>query len=131
MNTETQVKSYRFDIFKGAKDSTGKVHKIKSIGYAYHPENCKTYTIHLKSLLNETFYLLPEQKELKEADFVILTREISRNPNRKYFWNNVGLGRILKDENAGFLELEFDLFPEGLYMNLHPKEVQPQPQEAA
>jgi hypothetical protein len=130
MNTETQVKSYRFDIFKGAKDSTGKVHKIKSIGYAYHPENCKTYTIHLKSLLNETFYLLPEQKELKEADFVVLTREISRNPNRKYFWNNVGLGRILKDENAGFLELEFDLFPEGLYMNLHPKEIQPQPEAA-
>ena len=114
---------WRFDIFKGAKDNEGRVHRIKSVGSAYLVDGKKTYTIRLKTLLHDVFYLLPDEKKLTTADFVILTREPSRNPRRKYFWHNVGSGAILTGENSGFVQLSLDLFGSNdIYMNLYPKE---------
>lgn len=48
-NSERTI--FRFDIFKGVKDESGKVAKVKSIGHALINEGANTYTIHLKSLL--------------------------------------------------------------------------------
>ncbi len=119
---ETAPKSFRFDIFKGSRDAAGKVTKLKSVGAAHLTEGCKTYTLYLKTFLNDVFYILPEQKPEKKADYVILTREVSKNPARKYFWNNVGCANVLSGENAGLAHLKFDLFgSEDIYLNLYPK----------
>lgn len=117
-----RAKSFRFDVFKGVTDDSGKIHKLKSVGNGYLIEGCKTYTIYLKTFLNDVFYLLPEQKKLTNADYVILTREPSQNPSRKYFWNNIGDGCLLSGENSGLLQLNWDLFgvPD-IYLNLYPR----------
>ena len=114
----------RFDVFKGYKDESGKVTKIKSLGSAYIREGLKTYTLHLKTFLKDTYYLLPNTKHIStNADFVILTREIAQNSGKKYFWNNIGEARAMKGPNAGLLELDFDLLGEDVYMPTEPYKV--------
>jgi hypothetical protein len=118
---ENQAKVYRFDIFKGVEDSEGKVQKIRSVGSAQLLEGAKTYTVYLKTLLKDVFFLLPEQKRMTRGDYVILTREPSQTAGRKYFWNNIGECYLLDGANAGLMRLSFDLFgAEDIYMSLHP-----------
>jgi len=118
---EKQSKIYRFDIFKGVEAPDGKIQKIRSIGSAQLLEGTKTYTVYLKTLLKDVFYLLPEQKRLTRGDYVILTREASQTPGRKYYWNNIGECFVLTDQNAGLMKLSFDLFgANDIYMSLHP-----------
>lgn len=95
----------------------GKVTKVKSVGAAYVREGLSTYTLHLKTLLKDTFYLLQNTKS-PSPDFVILTREPAQNMNRKYFWNNVGEGNILSGQ--GILKLKWDVFADELYMKIDP-----------
>lgn len=118
---EKKANVFRFDIFKGVEDSEGKIQKIRSLGSAQLLEGAKTYTVYLKTLLKDVFYVLPEQKRMTRGDYVILTRELSQTPGRKYFWNNIGECYLLGGQNAGFMKLSFDLFgAEDIYMNLHP-----------
>ena len=119
---EVRARTFRFDVFKGVTDSAGKVHKLKSVGNGHLIEGCKTYTIYLKTFLDDVFYLLPEQKKMTKADYIILTREPSQNPSRKYFWNNVGEGNLLTGENAGLLQLTWDMLgASDVYLNLYPR----------
>ena len=118
---EFRAKVYRFDIFKGVKDSAGKIQKIRSIGAAQLLAGARTYTIYLKPLLKDVFYLMPEEKKLTRGDYVILTREPSPMPPKKFYWNNIGEGYLLTGENAGLMRLEWDFFgAEDIYMSLHP-----------
>lgn len=111
---------YRFELFRGEADATGKVVKTKTLGFAYLREGLKTYIIHLKTFLNEKYYLLPNARAKDgEAQFAILTREDAKNSTRKYHWNNVGSGRLLEDINQGYMKLSWDLLPVDVYMNLH------------
>ena len=120
-NSGAKKKMYRFDIFKGVEDANGKIQKIRSMGSAQLMEGSKTYIVYLKALLKDEFFLLPEQKRLTRGDYVILTREDSVTPGRKYFWNNIGECFVLSGMNAGFMKLSFDLFGgSDIYMNLHP-----------
>jgi hypothetical protein len=120
--TEVKPRTFRFDIFKGAVDASGKVSKLKSVGSAQLTDGCKTYTLYIKTFLRDVFYVLPEQKESRSADYVVLTREPSRNPNRKFFWNSVGTGVLLTGENAGLLKLSWDMLGcDDVYLNLYPK----------
>ncbi len=115
----SKVMVYRFDVFKGKVDDNGKVEKVKSVGTAYLREGLHTYTVHLKTFLNDSFYLLQNTKS-DGPDFVILTREPAQNINRKYFWNSVGGASVLDGENAGIMKLNFDLFGEDIYMKVNP-----------
>jgi hypothetical protein len=118
-NSERTV--FRFDIFKGAIDANGKVQKVKSVGHALINEGTSTYTIYLKSLLKDQFFMLPERTHLDRYDFVILTREDSFREGRKYFWNNVGEAKLLDGENRDLLKLTWDLFAaDDLYLNTLP-----------
>jgi hypothetical protein len=115
--------SYRFDIFKGEMDASGAIRRVRSVGAAHIIEGVKTYTVHIKTFLNDVFYLLPEEKKLTTADFLIYTREPSVRPGRKYYWNQVGEGRVLDGSNSGFMRLSFDVLgSDSIFMNLHPKE---------
>ncbi|MBI3556166.1 MAG: hypothetical protein HY074_07875 [Deltaproteobacteria bacterium] len=120
-NAERRAKVYRFDIFKGVEDSDGKIQKIRSIGAAQLMEGARTYTVYLKPLLKDVFYLMPEEKKLTRGDYVILTREPAPVPPRKYYWNNIGEGFILAGANSGLMRLEWDFFgADDIYMSLHP-----------
>jgi hypothetical protein len=105
-----KVRAYRFEIFKGVFNADGKVEKICTMGHSTLFEGSTTYCVYLKTLLKDQFYLLPEQEMGRSFDYVILTREPSTIPGRKYFWNRVGVGKVLSDQNAGLMKLEFDLF---------------------
>ncbi len=116
-------RAYRFDLFKGRADADGRVRKVRSVGAAYHLEGTETYRVHLKTLQKDQFFLLPERK-MARVDFVILTRVPAENPNKKFFWNTVGEGRILSGQNAGLMHLAWDLFSASdIYMNLYPQPV--------
>lgn len=118
-NAVKKTTIYRFDIFKGEEGLDGNIRKTKSVGSAYLREGLSTYTVHLKTLLKDTFYLLQNTKNPK-PDFVILTREPSQNPNRKYFWNHVGEGEVLSGINEGIMRLKWDLALGEIYMKVEP-----------
>jgi hypothetical protein len=118
---EAKTTVYRFDIFKGSVDEEGLVSKVKSVGSAYVREGMKTYTVAIKTFLLEKYFLLSNTKPGRsDADYVILTREPARILGRKYFWNNVGEGRLMDGPNHGLLKLNWDIFGADLYMNLNP-----------
>lgn len=118
---DAPVTIYRFDVFKGRKDEEGKISKIKSVGSAYIRDGLRTYTLHLKTLLKDTYYLLPNTRPSSSADFVILTREPAQNAGKKYFWNHVGEGTFLDGVNHGVMQLAWDIFTsDDIYMTLHP-----------
>ena len=125
MNVQNQqnakVKVYRFDVFKGKMNEEGKVEKVCSVGHSTLYEGSTTYSVYFKTLLKDLFYLLPEQDASRPYDFVILTREPSSIPGKKYFWNRVGVAKLLGDKNAGIMQLDFDLLFSGvdLYLNFH------------
>lgn len=115
-----KVKVHRFDVFKGTVNEDGKVEKICSVGHSTLYEGSTTYSVYLKTLLKDQFYLLPEQDMSRPFDFVILTREPSNLPGKKYFWNRVGTAKLLSEQNAGMMRLDFDLFGGvDIYMNFH------------
>ena len=118
-----EITVYRFDVFKGVADATGKIQKVKSVGVAYLREGMQTYTLHLKSFLEDTFYLLKNSRPTG-PDFVILTRELAKRGNRKYHWNNCGDGTIQEGPNTDLLKLEWDLFCEDIYMTVNPVHAQ-------
>lgn len=117
---EKSIQGYRFDIFKGSQDDDGKITKIRSIGNAYIKEGFRTYTISLKTFLQERFYLLPNSKPDIKADYLILTRESAQHFQKKYFWNSVGEGKILDGVNHGIMKLSWDVLADHIYMSLHP-----------
>jgi hypothetical protein len=118
-NNQKKTTVYRFDVFKGILDENGKVIKTKSVGSAYVREGLSTYTVHLKTFLKDTFYLLQNTKS-PSPDFVILTREPAQNLNRKYFWNSVGEGIVLDGLNKGIMKLNWDVVGTDLYMTVEP-----------
>ncbi|NBU21490.1 hypothetical protein EBS43_08830 [bacterium] len=120
---EKKVAHYRFDIFKGTQEADGKIRKVRSVGGAYVREGLQTYTISLKTFLNDKFYLLPNTKPENRMDYVILTREPAQNINRKYFWHSVGEGHFLEGVNHGLMKLSWDVLGDDLYMSLHPVQV--------
>ena len=112
---------FRFDIFKGVKDHTGRIQKMKSVGYALITEGAHTYTIHLKTLLKDQFYMLPERTHPDRYNFVLLTREDSFREGRKYFWNNVGEAKLLEGDNRDLLQLNWDMLgANDIYLNTIP-----------
>jgi hypothetical protein len=121
VESNTKPVVYRFDIFKGSVDEEGLVSKIKSVGSAYVREGMKTYAVSLRTFLGEKYFLLANSRP-KDGDpeYVILTREPARIPGKKYFWHNVGDGRLMGDYNHGLLKLNWDVLGCGLYMNLNP-----------
>lgn len=131
----SKVKVYRFDVFRGRINDEGKVEKIVSVGHSTLYEGSTTYSLYFKMFLKDQFYLLPEQEAGRPFDFVILTREPSSLPGKKYFWNRVGTAKLLGDQNAGIMKLEFDLHTcVELYLNFHgatTKELEPQSNPAA
>jgi hypothetical protein len=130
--TSGKIKIYRFDIFKGSQKDDGKIDKDCSVGHATLYEGSATYTVYLKTLLKDQFYLLPERGVGRPFDFVILTREPSSLPGKKYFWNRVGTAKLLGDQNAGIMRLDFDLFcGVGIYLNFHDSIVKDQDAPAA
>ena len=119
-----QSKRFRFDIFKGAKDGDGKIHKTKSIGHALHFEGSNTYNVKLNTFLGLDFYLLPERKVTEAADYVILTREPFQRLGRRFYWHNVGQASFLKGSNSGLMEMNWDVFGHNdIYMSLYPTEL--------
>ena len=117
-------KLFRFDIFKGRKDADGKVQRVKSVGHAFVFEGSSTYNVRINSFLGVEFFLLPERKETEEADYVILTREVSHKSGRRFYWHNVGEARFLESPNSGLMAMQWDLFGRGdIYMNLYPIEI--------
>ncbi len=115
-----KVKVYRFDVFRGRVTEDGKVEKVASVGHSTLYEGSTTYSLYLRMFLKDQFYLLPEQDVSRPFDFVILTREPSSLPGKKYFWNRVGTAKLLGEQNAGVMKLDFDLLAcVDIYLNFH------------
>lgn len=117
-NTGRTTTLYRFDIFLG-EEKDGKIEKIRSVGTAFVREGYNTYSVLLKTLLKDRFHLIRGTTS-GGPDFVLVTREDSRTPRKKYFWNVVGSGSCLDGQNQGLIRLDFDLFKSGIYMSESP-----------
>ena len=114
-------KLYRFDVFKGMPDHNGKIEKTRSVGYGSIVEGYRTCRIRLKCFLNEEYFLIADRKNLNGPEFALLTREYSQIPGKKYFWNTVGTGALLCDQNVGLVRLSWDVFgSDDIYIDLTP-----------
>lgn len=121
MESDTLHKLYIFDIFLAEKGQDD-LKRVRNLGIAAHGDGHKTYKISLKTLINSDFYLIRENEN--NFDYLIMTRETSRNTKRKYFWHVVGEGKLVSIGNSSYVNLKWDLFPtENIYMDLHPKHI--------
>lgn len=112
-------KYYRFQVFQGEQDFSGKVTKTKSVGMAYLKDGQNIYTLRLWTFSWDRYYVLPNKHD--SSKFFVMTREANRNPNAKskYFWNIVGNG--VADSVHGVIRIEFDLLSKPFYMSIHPE----------
>ncbi len=112
-------KFYRFQVFQGEIDSSGKVKKTKSVGMAYLKEGQSMLTLRLWTFVSERFYLILNQNDASK--YLVMTRELNKNPlaKNKYFWNIVGNGSI--DTAQGLVTIDFDLFDKPIYLSTHPE----------
>ena len=118
---EAKVKSKVYEIFKGIAGDGGAITRKRTLGQARLFEGSNTYHVFIKSLLGERFFLLPENRNPQKHEYVILTREPSLNPEKKYYWNSVGEGKILMGQNQGLMQLDWDFFStDDVYMKLEP-----------
>lgn len=110
---------YRFQVYQGEKDASGKVKKTKSVGMAYLKEGQSMLTLRLWTFVNERFYLLLNQNDASK--YLVMTREPTKNPNskNKYYWNIVGNGVI--DTANGLVTIEFDLLDKPVFMSTYPE----------
>jgi len=131
VEAQEKTKIYRFDVFRGRERDDGKIEKVVSVGHATLYEGSATYTIYLKMLLKDQFYLLPEREFGKSHDMVILTREPSNLPGKRFFWNRIGTAKLLSDQNSGIMKLEFDLIDTALFLSFHDSTVKEQNDSAA
>lgn len=110
---------FRFQVFQGEENESGKVQKTKSVGMAYLKNGQQTFTIRLWMFLNERFYMIQNRNDASR--YLLMTREPNKIPNskNKYFWNIVGNG--VADSLKGVIKIEFDLLSKPIYMNIHPE----------
>jgi len=119
-NNEPRLKSYRYDVFKGIV-TDGSVIKLRSVGAAILLEGHRTYSLYLNTLLNQTFYLVPGQKRYTAADFVIMSRQKSSKPGKKFIWKPIGEASFVPRSDSPVLSLSWDLFgAQGIFMSLRP-----------
>jgi len=118
-NSHETNQYFRFQVFQGSKDSSGKVKKTKSVGMAYLKEGQNIFSMRLWTFSWERYFILPHKTETSK--YLVMTREPNRNPGakNKYFWNIVGNGTV--DSLNGFIELEFDLLGKPIYVSIHPE----------
>lgn len=112
-------KYYRFQVFQGEPDASGKVIKSKSVGMAYLKDGQNIFTLRLWTFSWDRYYVLPSKHD--SSKFLVMTREANRNLNakNKYFWNIVGNG--VADSVHGVIRIEFDLLSKLFYMSIHPE----------
>lgn len=116
-NNEEQY--FRFQVYQGEKDQTGKVKKTKSVGMAYLKDGQNIYSLRLWMFSWDRYYVLPHKSD--SSKYLVMTREPNKNPNakNKFFWNIVGSGTV--NSVMGYVELEFDLLSQPIYMSIHPE----------
>ena len=132
LEPQEKTKIYRFDVFRGRKREDGSIEKLASVGHATLYEGSATYTIYLRMFLKDQFYLLPEREFGKPHDMVILTREPSSLPGKRFFWNRIGTAKLLSEQSAGLMQLDFDLLQgTELYLSFHDSTVKEQNNSAA
>lgn len=114
-----QPQFYRFEVYQGTRGADGYIHRSRTVGMAYLQSGQSTYTLRLWTFMNERFYLLQSKNE--PTKYLLMTREPNKlaTARSKYFWNIVGNARI--DSVAGHMQINFDLLPGPIYMNLFPE----------
>jgi len=102
-----------YDIFKGINDKSGKIIKIRSVGFANAHKKGTSSSLHLKDLENTTYLLLSEKDPLSNYDFSIVLQNSSKKNEI------VGTGTLLTGINSGLIKLEWDLWGNGdIYLAL-------------
>lgn len=110
---------FRFQVFQGVKDLSGKLKKTKSVGMAYLKSGQNIFSLRLWTFSWDRYFILPHKTDTSK--YLVMTREPNKSPNArtKYYWNIVGNGTV--DSVQGVIELEFDLLSKPIYVNIHPE----------
>ena len=116
-------REWRFDVFKGVSQGNGNVKKIKTVGCAILRSGFTTYRLHLDTFLKDVFHLVPAERRLTSAEFVIMTRAKTTRPGKKFIWRVVGEGRLVS-EHPSTLHLTWDLLGvSDIFMTFVPRDV--------
>lgn len=114
-----EQKLFRFKIFTGTEDESGKLLNRKTVGMAYLMEGHHSYVLRLWTFLQEKFYLFPCKHDSNK--YLVVTKEKNKNEHArvKNFSNIVGSGQILSA--PGLIRIDFDLLGRAIYLNTMPE----------
>lgn len=108
----------RFDLLIGEQKGDS-VRSPLLAGYVIHREGGDSYLVRLFMLPRANFFMRKNQSS--DSRYTIFSKMFQTADGKAHFQNPVGSGRLV-DEMKGYLELQFQLFPETkIYMDLRPK----------
>jgi len=110
-----------YDIFKGKKDKSGKIIKIRSVGFANALKKETNSSLHLKDLESRVYLLVPEKDPFENHDFfIVFQKESFKNKiSNDQLLEIVGTGTLLTGINSGLIKLEWDLWGnDDIYLSL-------------
>ena len=103
-----------FDIFKGQKNKKGYLSKVRSVGYGYYDNKSDSYELQIYGLEQNKYILRPEINPETNCDYVIYYKNLE---SKKF--EQVGVGHLLNDLNAGLIRLEWDFYDSSnIYISL-------------
>ena len=101
-----------FDVFKGRQSKSGKVVKLRSVGYG-HPILI-AYGLQINGFAPDSHVLIPEMDVRADNDYVIYHRS-----SRVRGLRQVGVGYLMSEDNAGLIQLEWDVYGNSdIYLDL-------------
>ena len=110
---------YRFEVFQGTKNKSGKIRKWKVVGMAYLKPGDKKYGIRLFTFTDSRFFLTPDPNDSSVYQIFTAIPNNTKNAKHKFLWNAVGKGKV--NTLQGVIELRFDLFIPPIYLNIFPE----------
>ena len=103
-----------FDIFKGQKNKKGCVSKLRSVGYGYYDNKSDYYEFHIYGLEQNKYILRAEVSPEANHDYVIYYKNLENKG-----FEQIGVGYLLNDHNAGLIRLEWDFYnSSNIYISL-------------
>ncbi len=116
--TNEQVKPTVLSVFRGEKNSLGRVVPKRRVGKCLFYETSGNHVLHIDLLPGQshTFFLKPSSTP--DKDYAICIKEPMKTEPGKHLFREVGLARLCDAPNDGLLYLEWDFFgPNSIYMH--------------
>lgn len=115
--TKEQVKPIILSVFRGEKNSLGKVILKRRVGKCLFYEASGSHVLHIDLLPDQSHRFFLKPSTTLDKDFAICIKESMKTEPGKYLFREVGVARLCNAPNEDLLYLEWDFIgPNAIYM---------------